>query len=239
MSADRAEPLVLTIESAGSACSVAVAAGANLLARDRLSTRHGQAEHLFPMVDGAIRRARLSPSMLDLIGVTSGPGSFTGIRVGLAGARGIALATHARLIGVTSFEAVAAELTPLACGHGPYLLIALESRREELYVQLFDRSGVSLFQPEAVMPGLLSAALDQWIGVVPVLVAGDAATRAVSALARLHSATAIESSAPDAAGVLRAVLRRWRAGERAGGAAPLYLRPPDVKLPQSRKGLSG
>jgi tRNA threonylcarbamoyladenosine biosynthesis protein TsaB len=209
-----------------------------VLAQERSTTRFGQAERLFASVDAVMRRASLSPSTISLIGVTVGPGSFTGIRVALSAARGIALAIRAPLIGVTSFEAVAAQLTPLACEDDCHLLIALESRREDLYVQLFNRVGISLFAPEAVTPGLLGAALGQSIGAARVLVAGDAATRAVNAIARRRRATAIEASAPDAAGVLRAVLRRWRAGERAGRAVPLYLRPPDVTVPHAHQGVT-
>lgn len=231
-----AEPLVLALDSTGLACSAAVAAGATVLAQDRVATRYEQAERLLPMIDTVMRRAGLSPSALDLIGVTVGPGSFTGIRVALSAAHGIALATQAQLIGVTSFEAVAAEVAPLEPNSGSYFLIVLESRREELFVQLFDRVGVPLFEPWAVLPGFLSAALDRWIGAAPVGVAGDAAGRAVSVLATRDGTTVLESSAPDAAGVLRVALRCWRADERAGKPVPLYLRPPNVTLPSSGRG---
>jgi tRNA threonylcarbamoyladenosine biosynthesis protein TsaB len=234
--AARAEPVVLALDSTGLACSAVVAAGATVLAQDRLATLYGQAERLLPMIDIVMRRAGLSPSALELIGVTVGPGSFTGIRVALSAAHGIALATRARLIGVTSFQAVAAELASPVGNDGSYVLIALESRREEIFVQLFDRIGVPLFEPRAMLPGSLSAALDWWIGAAPVGVAGDAAGRAASALATREGTTVLENSAPDAAGVLRVALRCWQADERAGNPVPLYLRPPDVTLPPSGRG---
>jgi tRNA threonylcarbamoyladenosine biosynthesis protein TsaB len=234
-----AEPLVLAFDATGFACSVAVAAGETVLARDRLATRYGQAERLLPMIDDVIRRASLLPSAIDLIGTTVGPGSFTGIRVSLSAARGIALATRARLIGVSGFEAVAANLArPIARTPG-YLLIALESRREDFYIQIFDRAGGSLSEPRTVMPALLGAVLDESIGEAPVFVAGDAAERAAGALSRRPGTTVIGASAPDAGGVLRAVRRRWRAGERGGKPLPLYLRAPDVTLPTSRQGVRG
>ena len=101
---------------------------------------HGQAEALFPMVDDVVREAGLTPSALDVVAVTTGPGSFTGIRVGIAAARGIALAVDLPLIGVTSFEAVTKTLSSDA-RTGRCLLVALESRRADLYVQFFDRAG--------------------------------------------------------------------------------------------------
>ena len=191
------------------------------------------------MIDDAIRRSSLLPSAIDLIGLTVGPGSFTGIRVSLSAARGIALATQARLIGVSGFEAVAANLARPVGSTPGYLLIALESRREDLYIQIFDRAGGAPSEPRAVMPALLGAVLDESIGEAPVFIAGDAAERAASALSRRPGMAVIEASAPDAAGVLRAVRRRWRAGERGGKLLPLYLRAPDVTLPTSRRGVRG
>jgi len=234
-----AEPLVLAFDATGFACSVAVAAGETVLARDRLATRYGHAERLLPMIDDAIRRASLLPSAIDLIGTTVGPGSFTGIRVSLSAARGIALATRARLIGVSGFEAVAAEIARPVGRTPGYLLIALESRREDLYIQIFDGAGGPRSEPKAVMPALLRTVLNESIGEAPVSVAGDAAERAASALSRRPGVAVIEASAPDAAGVLRAVRRRWRAGERGGKPLPLYLRAPGVTLPTSRQAVRG
>ena len=234
-SADPAEPFTLALDATGFACSVVVATGKNVLARERLATRHGQAERLLLMIDDAIRRAGLLPSAIDLIGVVVGPGSYTGIRVSLSAARGIALATKAQLIGVTGFEATAANLVPSVITNGSFLLIALESRREDLFIQIFDRTGGPLLRARAVRPALLSATLSDAIGEAPLLVAGDAAERALSALALRPDTTAIESSAPDAVGLLRAVLTHWRAGERGGKPLPLYLRAPDVTLPTVAK----
>src|SRR5689334_25447264 len=98
--------------------------------------RYGHVEALLPMIDRVVAASGVSRSALDVIAVAIGPGGFTGIRVGLGAAQGIALALGARLVGVTSFDAVAAALPP---GRGA-ALIALDSRRDDLYVQLFDRA---------------------------------------------------------------------------------------------------
>src|SRR3954454_16477819 len=130
-----AEPIALALETAGSACSVALAHGDQILAAERRPMRHGHAEVLLPMVDAVVARAGLMPGTLDSVAVSVGPGGFTGIRVGLAAARGIALASGARLVGVTCFAAVAA-----ACpADEAALLVALDSRRSDLYVQLFGK----------------------------------------------------------------------------------------------------
>src|SRR6516162_1830595 len=138
---EASQPVVLAFDSAGSTCSVAVAVGDTILCAERILTVHGQAEALLPMVDAAMRKAAVPPAGLDLIATTVGPGSFTGIRVGLAAARGIALATDARLIGVTSFVATAAGTAQSNLSETRFLLVALESRREDLYIQFFDPAG--------------------------------------------------------------------------------------------------
>src|SRR4029077_9091147 len=220
-------PVVLALDSAGLGCSVVVASGETVLPAGFDTAMHGQAEKLLPMVDSVMHRAGLPASALDIIAVTVGPGSFTGIRIGLAAARGIADATAAPVIGVTGFEAVAAGLAGSSLGAG-FILIALESRREDLYVQLFDRVRVALGDPAATMPAALNERLNGIIGAAPLLVAGDAAQRAASNLSRRPDTMVAADSAPDAAGVLQAALCRWRG--RAANVAPLpfYLRSPDV-----------
>jgi tRNA threonylcarbamoyladenosine biosynthesis protein TsaB len=228
-------PVVLALDAAGSACSAAVAVGERVLCADRFEGMHGQAETLLPMVDAAMRKAGLSPAAIELVATTVGPGSFTGIRVGLAAARGIALAVSAQLIGVTSFDAVATGFAPPDCGGVRFLMITLESRREDLYVQLFDSVRNRLGEPAAVMPAALGEAVNAAIGAAPLLIAGDAAQRAALVLSERADTIVLEHTAPDAVGVLRAALRRWRRGEGASAPRPLYLRPPDVTLSSGRK----
>jgi tRNA threonylcarbamoyladenosine biosynthesis protein TsaB len=204
-----------------------VASGKTVLGAESDSAMHGQAEKLLPMVDSVMRRAGLLASALDIIGVTVGPGSFTGIRIGVAAARGIAHATGARVIGVTGFDAVAAGLAGSSIGAG-FILIALESRREDLYVQLFDHTRVALEDPTATMPAALNERLNGIIGAAPLLVAGDAAQRAASNLSQRPDTMVAVGSVPDAAGVLQAALCRWPLPARSVKPVPLYLRPPDV-----------
>jgi tRNA threonylcarbamoyladenosine biosynthesis protein TsaB len=223
-------PVVLALDSAGSACSVAVGLGEKVVAEERIDTVHGQAEAVLPLVDAAMQGAGQPPAALDLVIVTVGPGSFTGIRVGLAAARGIALATGARLVGVTSFDAVAARTARNDCSEICYLLVALESRREDLYVQFFNPWGEPFREPAPIMPVRFQEAVAATIGANPLLIAGDAAQRAAAALARRPNTAVIEDSAPGAEGTLRAGLRLLNLGKAADAPQPLYLRPPDVTL---------
>jgi len=206
----------LALDTAGLACSVAVTVGGEIAYTERLESTRGQAERLLPMVDRALSRTGLPPEALDLVAVTIGPGSFTGIRIGLAAARGIALATEA--VAVTRAKG------------GWFLLVALESRREDLFVQLFDPRGDPIGEPAAIMPAELDAVVNTWIGAVPLLVAGDAAQRATAALSSRAAATVLNDSPPDAIGTLRAALCRLHPREQHIAARPFYLRSPDVTL---------
>lgn len=219
---------MLALDAAGLASSVAVAAGERLLAAGLVESAHGQAEHLMPLVDRVMGEAGLAAADLDLIAATVGPGSFTGLRAGLAAARGIALASGRPLIGVTSFAAVAAGLAVADCACA--LLVALESRREDLYVQFFDRQRRPCGEPCAVMPAGLAQVVDVAVGAMPLRVAGDAAARAAAALAARPLVTLVADSAPEARGAWRAALARWRQGARGDEARPLYLHPPGVTL---------
>jgi tRNA threonylcarbamoyladenosine biosynthesis protein TsaB len=210
---------------------VAVAIGEEIRAVAHSGNMHGQAEILLPLVDRAMHQAALTPAALDSIAVTVGPGSFTGIRAGLAAARGIALAAGARLVGVTSFEAVAAGSAQHVPSGDQFLLIALESRREDFYVQLFDALCNAITAPAAVMPAALGDVVVAAIGEAPLLIAGDAARRAALVLSRRADITVVADSALAAVGASRAVLRDLRQGRATDEARPLYLRPLDVKLP--------
>jgi tRNA threonylcarbamoyl adenosine modification protein YeaZ len=207
--------IVLALDTAGSACSVAIARGGQLLVAHRREMRHGHAEALMPMVDAAMREAGLTAQQLDAVAVSLGPGGFTGIRVGLAAAHGIALAANAHLVGVSTFAAVAAPLD------GP-LLVAIDSRRADLYVQLCNPDSES----EAVMPDRLG----DWLlgrGVSgPIAIAGDAAEAAAAALA--GRARAVPGSEPDARGVLAAARKILATDPQPAAPRALYLRPPDV-----------
>ncbi|HEX6440924.1 MAG TPA: tRNA (adenosine(37)-N6)-threonylcarbamoyltransferase complex dimerization subunit type 1 TsaB [Stellaceae bacterium] len=230
MTSDKRDgPILLAIETAGSACSVAVGRSSAVLAAERQAMRYGHGEALLPMIDRVVMAAGLPRSALDGIAVAVGPGGFTGIRVGLAAARGIALALGARLIGVTSFDAVAAALPP---GRDA-ALIALDSRRDDLYVQLFDRgSGLPLAEPAAVLPDDLGGHIGALAQHEPLLIAGDMVEAAAAALGARIAVEIAEGSAPDAGGVLVAALRQIERAPSSDPVRPLYLRPPDVTLPK-------
>jgi len=231
--ADRGGPLVLAFDTAGSACSAAVGSGDAVLAHERQEMRYGHAEALLPMIDRVIAAAGATPAGLAVIAVSVGPGGFTGIRAGLAAAQGVALAAGTPLIGISSFAAVAVLLE----AGDTASLVALDSRREDFYVQLFDPGGETRGDPAAILPERLSTYVADAIGGAPLRVAGDAAVRAAAALSGRTALAVLSSTAPDARGVLAAAIKSLDSA--LGVARPLYLRPPDVTAPKSRRPAGG
>lgn len=214
-----------------------------LLATEYRALRHGHAEALFPMIERVMAEAGLVPSQLDAVAVAIGPGGFTGIRVGLAAAHGIALAVGARLIGISSFAAVAARVAGVVDRGCEMLLVALDSRRADLYVQLFACDATTaLAAPQALLADRLADHVARVaVGLRPtsmspgdggVLIAGDAAETAAVALGGRVRCAIAGDSAPDARGVATAALRELGSDAVAGAVRPFYLRPPDVTLPK-------
>jgi len=219
---------VLAFDAAGTACSAAVLRDGAIRARRLEAMARGQAEALMPMIAAVLAEAETPIAALDLVAVTIGPGAFTGLRIGLAAARGLALAADLPLLGITSFAAVAAPAARQSAGRP--VVVALDSKRREFYLQLFrDETPLgegALVAPEDV-PGFLPEG--------PLLLAGDAARALARLLAgRRELALAEGPGHADAAEVARLAAARWRPGERPPPPRPLYLRAPDTTAPRRR-----
>jgi len=211
--------LILAFDTTAAAVSVALCRDGKSVAATRAIMDQGQAEALMPLLEEVMHTAGLRYADLDRIAVTVGPGSFTGVRVGLAAARGLGLAAGKPLIGVTSTDVLAAA----APETGP-LAVTIDTKRGDFYAQLFgdDR------QPLGDVAIVASAALAAWVGTDPIVVTGDGAKTVVALLgpqARLSSANPL----PDA--VLLARIAATRAPV-PGGPLPVYARAPDAVAPQ-------
>ena len=207
---------ILAFDCAGAQCAAAILADGETLAERRIASDRGHAQLLMPLLVELMAGAGLGFGDIDRFAVTTGPGSFTGIRVALAAAHGLALGTGKPIIGVTVFDVIAAQATAIAAF--PRLLVAIDSRRAEIFVQRFDGNGTAQSEPAMLAPD----AVADWIGPGPVMLAGDGA----SLLAPYLPAAAI-SDLPSL--VDPAVLARLAATHAAGAPpAPFYLRPPDA-----------
>lgn len=216
---------ILAIDTAAGACSTAVWSDGAVHQR-LVELSRGHAETLLPMLLATMADAGCTFAELDLLAVTVGPGAFTGLRVGLAAARGLALAARLPCVGVTTLAAVAAAV-PSAETAGRPLLVVLDSRRADLYAQVFlngEVAGVPAVIAPADLPRMFAIA--PLLPVGPVAVAGDGAAVALPALA----AAGIEAAAASSPGYPQAAsVAAIAAAVPAGGLlppVPLYLRAP-------------
>jgi len=219
---------VLAMDCATAACSAAIRRDDDLVARRFEEMARGHSESLMIMVREVMAEAGLDFPALDLIAVTVGPGAFTGVRIGLAAARALSIATGLPLVGVTTLEAVAR-----AQGRQTEaMLVALETKRRDIYIQLFDPGRGPNGDPDSVLPEDLAGALP----VIPPLVAGDAAARAAAALvdAGVRTRALDGSPHPDAAIVAEVAADCYSETATLPPPEPLYLRPPDVGPPKAR-----
>lgn len=216
---------ILAFDCSTTGCAAAVLDGDRVLARGEAlpqeKSGRGQAEALMPLLDQVMREAGLDWTQLGLIGVTVGPGSFTGLRIGLSAARGFALARDIPLAGVTTAEALA-EGVPADERNTRPILVAIDSKRAEPFVQLF-APDLTPVAPVAAMR--VEAAVK--LATAPLLV-GDGAAKLVPLIpgAVLSRAPA----RPDPVTLARLAVRLHAEG-RALPPEPLYLREADVTLP--------
>ena len=140
--------LILAIDTALDACAAAVldTRASTMIATESQSMKRGHAEALMPLIGRVMKESGLPFAALDRVAVTTGPGSFTGLRVGLSAARGIGLAAGKPVVGLTTLSAYAA---PIVSENGEHPVIAaIDARHDQVYFQVVNGNGSSLIRPK-------------------------------------------------------------------------------------------
>lgn len=159
--------IVLGIESASPQGGVALVGEGGVIAEYVLNVEATYAERLMPAVDRVLQDARMAVAELDGLAVSIGPGSFTGLRIGLSTVKGLALATGKPVVGVPTLEALA--WTVPYCRYPVCAL--LDARKHEVYCALYEYRGIQLvclMEEQALAPGALVQRMTQ-----PTLFVGD------------------------------------------------------------------
>lgn len=188
----------------------------------------GHAERVFGMIAATMDAAGLGYGELDRIAVTIGPGSFTGLRVGIAAARGLALVVGCPIVGIGTL-AVHAETARELAGAVPVLAV-LDARRDEVYGQHFTADGTPIGPAEIGSPNYFASMIEAG----DVLAGAGADIVAGSLITDLTIPIVHRQSAPDIGAFARMSLL---APATDAAPRPLYLRPPDAK-PQTTKGVA-
>ena len=221
--------IILAIDTALDACSAAVldTSAGKIIALESQPMQRGHAEALMPLIARVMKEAGVAFTALDRIAVTTGPGSFTGLRVGLSAARGIGLAAAKPVVGLTTLAAYAA---PVVAENGEHaILSAIDARHDHVYYQVVSGDGSPLIKPKvAPIAEALEAAQFGALHLV-----GNAA----NILAERWPAGATVPSkieqqpAPDITWVA------WigaAVDPESAPARPYYLRAPDAKPPKDQ-----
>lgn len=187
----------------------------------------GHAERLFPMIAEVMEGAGLVFSAIDRIAVTLGPGTFTGVRVGVASARAFALATGKPVVGMTSLAVMAHRAEQLlgAARGGRRMVVAVDARRGMVYAQLFGDGGVETNEALLLAPEEAAHA----IGREPALIVGSAAPAVAAAVTAAGGKA--EARLPDLQPHARTLAVIAPELAPTDPVKPLYLRLPDAKAP--------
>ena len=219
--------LILAIDTALDACAAAVldTEAGELIAQESQAMKRGHAEALMPLIGRVIAQSGVGFADLDRIAVTTGPGSFTGLRVGLSAARGIALAANKPVVGVTTLTAYAA---PVVSQNGEQPVVsAIDARHDHVYLQVVSGNGSSLIRPRV-------APIEEALGAsrfgAPHLVGNAAQILADRWPPNAPPPFRVDTqAAPDITwvGWLGAAV-----SPNTAPARPFYLRAPDAKPPK-------
>ena len=226
--------VVLGFDASTTACSAAVLADGRVVARRFEEMERGQAERLNPMIGEVMAEAGVGFGALDLVAVTTGPGAFTGLRIGLACARALTLATGVPLAGVTTFRALAHAVPDDERGDGRALVVCVNGKRRDVFVQRFADGRQRVGRARRAC----AAGRARFLRQGRFLLAGDGVAQLAAALGaeagpgpghRIRLSHAL--APPDAAHV---AMLAAAAGPDAVPPRPFYIRPPDARLPGAR-----
>jgi tRNA threonylcarbamoyladenosine biosynthesis protein TsaB len=231
--------LLLTVDTATAAGSVALSRGETLLGELLLNVPATHTDRLLLSVRQLLEDAGTAVAQLDAFGVVLGPGSFTGLRVGVATVKGLALAARRPVVGVSTLQALA-----LQCPFARYpVCTLLDARKQEVYAGLYGWEGGRPLplRPEAVLPP--ERLLDSLEG--EILFVGDGAFVYRTLIARHLGARAHFApwplQPPRASAAAALALAAFRRGETVPlpQLAPLYIRPSEAELLWARRSAEG
>ena len=205
------EPLILGFDTSAAHCAAALISGATVLAAKHEEMQKGQAERLFPMLEALLDEAGAGWCDLTAITVGTGPGNFTGVRISVAGARGLALSLGIPAYGVTMLEA-------LAYGAKGPVLALLDARRDQAYLQSFGYAAAA--EPAMLDVAAITAPVFAYPGLTCIGPLADMLADRLGAVAR-------PACYPPAVAMAMVAAAQPK-GAMPARPAPLYLRAADA-----------
>ncbi len=223
--------MFLCLDTSTPTARVAMLDGAGVLAFATEATAERHSSHVLSLCAAALASVSLPPAGLTGIACGGGPGSFTGLRVGLAVAKGLALPTGVPLYLVSSLEALALDILGAQAGSAGTAVPCLDAGKGEVYAAAYAADAQRLVRETAAAVRLTPADLLPWLATLssPMALAGNGAERYRDRLGAVGSA---EVAGPTAVSVGRLALLQRARGEAADLATsvPFYGRPPDITV---------
>lgn len=231
---------ILSIDTAMFACSAACYSVIDDNGHSEvLAMPRGQAEHLVPMIERVLDKQNWKYNEIDLIAVTRGPGAFTGVRIGLATAQGLALSLDVPIVGVVTTQVLAKQyFATLASQESRGALVVTETKRKDYYVQAYNQEGNAIVEPSSKEFEEISKTYE----LGEYLIIGDAAKRFGEQVSQVLPDQKMEICAgvfdlPDPIFVAKQGFEDYRDGLQTGhidNLHPLYLRQADVSKPKNQ-----
>jgi tRNA threonylcarbamoyl adenosine modification protein YeaZ len=220
---------ILAFETASGRCSVAISTDAEIIATRQIFEHSEQAENLTSMISEILTSTKLALSDIDYIATTNGPGSFTGIRIGLSAALGLSMATNTTPVIVSNLAIINHKIREQYRDFDLAICL-IDAFRDEIYMQIFDRYNRPIIDPQ-----LLS--IDEAQNTIKLLdkhiiCAGSGAAK-IQNLANDRVALLPRFPCPDARIICKLAHSQIVKGQFSSLIEPLYIRLPDAKLPNA------
>ncbi|MES2214990.1 MAG: tRNA (adenosine(37)-N6)-threonylcarbamoyltransferase complex dimerization subunit type 1 TsaB [Pseudomonadota bacterium] len=219
---------ILGFDTSHGKCSVAIFDGANALAVTRSRESSMQAEMLMTLIEEALLRSCITYQDIDYLAVTTGPGSFTGIRIGLAAARGVLLATKIKPLALSNFDVSYFRISEQVKSFD-YVVVIINAYRSQIYIKTYKNGGVDS-APQMIDLENFESYIKSLKGYVAI---GGSGLEMIDYGSLMDENTTMlpRFPNPDARTICRLAYAKLNSEDIDGNLEPLYIRPPDAKLP--------
>ena len=214
---------ILLIETATQVCSVAIASEGGIVAERRSTETNAHSSQLSPFIGELLEECGMKPSQLSAVCVSSGPGSYTGLRIGVSSAKGICYALGIPLLSVPTLEGMAAQYYADHPEYQGLVCPMIDARRMECYSAFYSHDGVARgTQADIITEGIYDEYLDGQV----VTFVGDGAPKCFPLLSKHPNARLDSSFSISARGLLPVALRKLQGGQTEDVAyfEPFYLK---------------
>ncbi len=234
MTSGQNPPRFLLIETSTDVASVALSEGSAIVAVSTVFAEKSHARLIAPLIQQLIRNVGWTVSELSAVVVSEGPGSYTGLRVGVSIAKGLCFAADLRLIGIGSLQGLAGEVMDMAQVLSAHILPMIDARRMEVYLARLNDRGETLDKVQASI--IEEGSLSDWLDERPHILLGDGLAKCVPIFQSHPHAILLPKRLASAAGMLPFALAKYEAGQFADVEAfePAYLKPVKATKPTNK-----